>query len=236
MTTGLLAALALPLVLLLPSPRRRRSAALTCQARRAMSEPEPLRLTAGQPWRPQIEPPDHESRHAMRTRRFTRVSGMALAFLFILTIAPTSGHGDSLGSKGGRLDGVWQIQVTILSECGPTGVPVGGLPTIITFTRDGKVIETPGTLLLGPLPVLRVSPGLGAWQHLGRRHYTAVFRFFRINVPAITFAGTQKITEDIELSKDADEYAATGTSEVFDTDGNLTQTSCITLTGTRLEE
>jgi len=161
---------------------------------------------------------------------------MALAFLFILTVAPTSGYGDNQGSNGGRLDGVWQIQVTLLSACGPTGVPVGGLPTIIVFTRDGKVIETPGTPLLGPVPLLRVSPGLGAWQHLGGQHYTAVFRFFRINVPANTFAGIQKITEDVELSKDANEFTGTGTSEVFDTNGNPTQTSCIVLAGTRLEE
>ena len=75
------------------------------------------------------------------------------AAMFLLTIeAPTSAHADNQGSKGGRLDGVWQVEVTILSACGPTGVPVGGLPVIITFTRDGKVIETPGTPLLGPVP------------------------------------------------------------------------------------
>jgi hypothetical protein len=125
--------------------------------------------------------------------------------------------------------------VTILSACGPAGVPVGGLPSIITFTRDGKVIETPGTPLVGPLPVLRVSPGLGTWKNLGGRHYTAAFTFFRVNVPANTFAGTQKITEAIELSKDGDEFTATGTSEVFNTDGDLILTGCNTLTGTRLE-
>ena len=85
------------------------------------------------------------------------------------------------------------------------------------FTRDGKVIETPGTLLVGPLPVLRVSPGLGAWQHEGGPHYTGAFTFFRINVPANTFAGTQRMTEAISLNKDADEFTSTGTSEVFDT-------------------
>ena len=53
--------------------------------------------------------------------------------------------------------------------------------------------------------------------------------------PANTFAGTQKITEDIVLSKDADEFTTTGTSEVFDTNGNLVSTGCNTLTGTRID-
>jgi hypothetical protein len=142
---------------------------------------------------------------------------------------------DAALANGDRLQGVWSVQVTILSACGPTGVPVGVFPSIITFTRDGKVIETPGTPLVGPLPVLRVSPGLGTWQHEGGQHYTGAFTFFRINIPANTFAGTQKITEAIALTKHADEFTATGTSEVFDTNGNLVSTGCNTLTGTRLD-
>jgi hypothetical protein len=162
------------------------------------------------------------------TRHGALLVGSLLVAAMALGVSDVAGAGD-------RMEGVWDVQVTILSACGPTGVPVGGLPSIITFTRDGKVIETAGTPLVGPLPVLRVSPGLGTWQHLGRRNYTAAFTFFRINVPANTFAGTPKISEAIELSKGGDEFTATGTSEVFDTNGDLIQTGCNTLTGTRLE-
>lgn len=163
------------------------------------------------------------------TRRWVLLVGALLVATMAL------GMSDVALANGDRLHGVWDVQVTILSACGPTGVPVGGFPSIITFTRDRKVIETPGTLLVGPVPVLRVSPGLGTWQHEGGRHYTGTFTFFRVNVPANTFAGTQKITEAIELSKGGDEFTATGTSEVFDTDGNLIQSGCNTLTGARLE-
>jgi hypothetical protein len=163
----------------------------------------------------------------------TRRWALLAAGLLVATMA--LGMADVVLANGGQLEGVWSVQVTILSACGPTGVPVGGFPSIITFTRDGKVIETPGTPLVGPLPVLRVSPGLGTWQHEGGRHYTGAFTFFRVNVPANTFAGTQKITEDIVLSKDADEFTTTGTSEVFDTNGNLVSTGCNTLAGTRID-
>jgi len=163
----------------------------------------------------------------------TRRWAFLVAILLVAAIA--LGMADVALANGGRVQGVWSVQVTILSACGPTGVPVGGVPSIITFTRDGKVIETPGTPLVGPLPVLRVSPGLGTWQHEGGRHYTSAFTFFRINVPANTFAGTQKITEAITLSNDADEFTAAGTSEVFDTNGNLLSTGCNTLAGTRID-
>ena len=43
-------------------------------------------------------------------------------------------------ADGGQIQDVWSVQVTILSACRPTGVPVG-IPSIIMFTRDGKVIE-----------------------------------------------------------------------------------------------
>lgn len=66
-------------------------------------------------------------------------------------------------------------------------------------------------------------------------NYTGACTFFRVNVPANVLAGTQKITEAIELSKGGDQFTATGTAEVFDTDGDLILTGCNTLTGTRLE-
>lgn len=44
----------------------------------------------------------------------------------------------------------------------------------------------------------------------------------------------KRITETIELSK-GDQFTATGTTEILDTDGDLILTGCNTLTGTRLE-
>jgi hypothetical protein len=151
---------------------------------------------------------------------------MVLAGLLTVTI-------EALASE--RLEGVWDVQVTILSTCSPSGIPVNEVPSMITFTRDGKVIETAGTPLVGPVPVLRGSPGLGTWQRRGGRHSTATFTFFRINVPANTFAGTQTITEDIELSRDGNEFTATGTSEIRDASGNVILTGCNSLTGNRID-
>src|SRR4030095_17015553 len=98
----------------------------------------------------------------MEMRPFTLLPAMVLAVL--LMGGPVLGH-DSASAD--RIEGVWNVEVTILSACGPTGVPVA------TFR--------PGTTLAPPPPILRGSPGLGTWQHLGGRRYTAVFTFFRLN-------------------------------------------------------
>jgi hypothetical protein len=55
------------------------------------------------------------------------------------------------------------------------------------------------------------------------------------NTPANTFAGTQTITEDIDLDRNGDEFTASGTSEVRDASGNVTLTGCNTLAGTRID-
>ena len=48
-----------------------------------------------------------------------------------------------------------------------------------------------------------------------------------------TYARHDRV-HDIELSK-GDQFTATGTTEILDTDGDLILTGCNTLTGTRLE-
>lgn len=165
----------------------------------------------------------------MQTRPFTLFPCMVLAVLLIG--GPVFGHDKA---NADRIEGVWNVEVTILSACGPTGVPIGTVPAMNMFIHGGLLTEAPGTTLVPPPPILRGSPGLGTWQHLGGHHYTAAFTFFRLN-PDNTFAGTQRIAEDIELSQDADSFTSTGTSEIFDTDGRSIRTGCNTEVATRTQ-
>jgi hypothetical protein len=164
----------------------------------------------------------------MRTMRFTLLPAAALAFLITLT---SEAHGN-------QIEGLWDVVVWITDCASGAPAPVPPIRAMITFTRDGKVIETAGTPLLGPIPIQRVSPGLGTWQHLGQRHFTAAFTFFRINVPPtaavpFSFAGTQTITEDIELSHDGNEFSAIGTSQIVNADGTKPDETCNSLAGVR---
>ncbi|MGI8734179.1 MAG: hypothetical protein ACR2LM_12885, partial [Pyrinomonadaceae bacterium] len=70
--------------------------------------------------------------------------------------------------------------------------------------------------------------------YVGSQNYAASFMFFRFS-PEGTFLGTQKITQDIELDRHADQLNITATNEVFDTGGNVTGTGCVTAIGTRFE-
>ena len=166
----------------------------------------------------------------MRTMRFTLLPAMALALLVTVTIEATA--------TGRQIEGLWNVLVTI-TDC-TTGDPLPGVPRIwglIMFTRHGQVIETAGTPLVGlPQPQQRLMPGLGTWQRLGGRHFTAAFSFFRINIPANTFAGTQTITEDIDLSHDGNAFTSTGTSQIVLADGTELAATCNALTGTRWDQ
>jgi hypothetical protein len=184
----------------------------------------------------------------MRTKRFTRLPGLAFAILFTLLIGqgPVVGHDDSKGAKADRIEGVWDDEVIII-DCA-TGESTGReFPSTIMFMHGGQLIETPGTPLgppmlpsqgppPPPIPIRRGHVGLGSWHHLGGRHYTAAFRCFRFIADGSaadgSFAGIQEITEAIELSEDGDEFTTTGTSHIKDGNGS-TQDGCNTLKGTR---
>jgi len=123
----------------------------------------------------------------------------------------------------------------ILSDCSPTGVPVRTIVDMKMFIHGGQLIETSGTPGVGAPPLQRGSPGLGTWQHLGQRHYSAVFRFFRFDGSDDTFVGIQVVYQDIKLSKDGNAFTYTGTTNIFDATGTLITTRCTTGTATRLE-
>jgi hypothetical protein len=162
----------------------------------------------------------------MRTRRFTLLTAVALAFLVVVTT-------EALATNN-EIEGLWDVVVTI-TDCA-NGNPLPGVSLVrgMIMFRHGQVIETAGTPLVGPpQPQQRLATGLGTWQRLGRRHFGAAFTFFRINIPTNTFAGTQTITEDIDLSHDGTEFTSTGTSQIVLADGTELPATCNALNGTR---
>ena len=169
----------------------------------------------------------------MDGRRLLLEGGSLVAALILGVSGVAPAHAEP-GSGKQTLEGVWQGELTILSACGPTGVPVAQFPGLITYTSDGKVIETPATPA-GPDPTtVRTSPGLGTWQHEGGQQFSNIFRFFNITVPGSFPAGSATIKQAIELSQDGNSYTVTGTADFFDSAGNLIVHDCHTETGTRL--
>ena len=172
----------------------------------------------------------------MQTRRFTLLPSITLAVMLTMLVGQSLVFGDDDGkAQAGRIEGVWRVNEVILTDCSPTGVPARTVADMNMFIHGGQLIETPGTLGVGDPTRQRVSPGLGTWQHLGKGHYSVVFRFFRFNRADDTFAGTQIVYKAIELSKDGGTFTSTGTTDIFDADDHFITTRCTKGTATRLE-
>lgn len=183
----------------------------------------------------------------MRTTWLKTMSGVPLAILLALTISQVLVSGQDAkeqhsqdaeetqmqessesSARAGKLEGTWRLQVTG-RNC-QTGDPIPrSVQSLQTYVRGGTLLETSNAIS----SALR-STGQGVWHHKGWRRYAATFMFFRFN-PDGSFAGTTRVTQDIELSRDGDELNTTITLEVRDANDNFIFTACATATGTRLE-
>jgi hypothetical protein len=159
----------------------------------------------------------------MKTRFLKIISGMALATVLALTVTQVSAFAQSAQKQQG-IEGVWDVRITVV-QC-DSGKAIGTGRAILMFINGGGLTD------INP-DFLRTA-SLGAWRHLRGRNYTAVNRFFVFKADG-SFAGTQATTTDINLSRNADEYAATATFEFSDPADQLISSGCATSTATRFE-
>jgi hypothetical protein len=128
-------------------------------------------------------------------------------------------------SEGGPLEGTWQAQLTSINcETGEPLVTPPPFVSLITFTRSGSIIEQSNSLFLR-------SIGQGTWQHTGGQSYTSTVTFFRFGfnpsaANPFPFIGTVRITKQIELSLDGNEYTATTQAQFTPVSGSPT-TTCL---------
>jgi hypothetical protein len=128
------------------------------------------------------------------------------------------------GQEQRGIEGVWDVSVTAVS-CA-TGATLFTGRAILMFIDGGSLTEIADRA--------NRSTGLGTWRHLGGRSYTALEKFIDYTA-AGGFNGTEVITREIELGKNADEYTATATTEVFNAADQLIRTGGATATATRFE-
>ncbi len=152
------------------------------------------------------------------------VSTMALAAL-ILTPASLFAQQELSAQHRASLEGVWNAQVTSTDCNGHILMAFRGLNAFheggtLTFIGNGN-------------PELG-NVVLGTWQRTGgMRTFNATFQGFNFN-PDGSFAGTLKVASQIHLSTDGNSYTSTDTFAVYDPDGNLIFSGCITEVATRL--
>lgn len=161
----------------------------------------------------------------MRKIFLTTMGGMALAVLLSAMFAPNWVSGRS---GGGRLEGTWNVRVT-LRNC-QTGAEIRpAFASLTTFMFGGTTLDS-----TSGVPQALRTPGLGVWSHVGGNTYRFSFKSFSFD-PANVFTGSTKITHEAALASDGTEFSSAGTAEVSDSNGNLTFTGCSTTTATRFE-
>jgi hypothetical protein len=160
----------------------------------------------------------------MRNILVKALGGIALAIFLAVMFTPAWGSG---AGGGGRLEGAWDVQVTI-RNC-QTGARITSFSSVTTFMAGGTLVDsTSGT------PPSRRTPGQCDWGHGSGDAYRFSFKTFNFD-PAGTFTGWTKITHEAVFGASNDEYSSSGTSETYDTNGNLTATGCSTTTATRFQ-
>jgi hypothetical protein len=157
----------------------------------------------------------------MKTRLWKIISGIAFATVLASTTQISALAEPKEKQRG--IEGVWHVTVTVV-QC-DTGNPILTGQAVIMFSDGGFLTEIADNHLH--------STGLGTWRHVEGPRYTATDYTFFFNADD-TFAGTQVVSRDIDLSANADEYTAAATFNFFDPNNQLVRSGCATATAARL--
>jgi len=146
---------------------------------------------------------------------------VAVACVLVTMVAPTA---TGQRTVGGKLEGAWNVTVTICNN-GPTGTRLN------TFMFGGTMQEF--AALVSPLVPVRRGPGHGVWEHSTDGQYSYTVKFFVLNADS-TLAGWRIETRDVTVDVSGSSYTATGTSQLYDINGNpVGPPICATETATR---
>lgn len=155
---------------------------------------------------------------------FLALGGLALVISCSAVFAPASG---SVQGGGGRLEGTWDVQVSI-RNC-QTGAEIRNFASVTAFTFGGITTDTTS----GTPQALR-TPGYGVWSHVGGNTYSFSFKAFNFDA-GNNFTGWTKIAHEATLDSNGSQYTSAGTSEVYAANGALLFTGCSTTTATRFQ-
>src|SRR5438093_8133379 len=160
----------------------------------------------------------------MKKPNIVRLS-LALASLVAVTIA--SGQDPRpVGTVGGRLQGTWEMQIT-LNDC--AGHVIRSFPSLIECAAGGTVVESnAGT------PQAMKTPGEGVWRHATDHNYAFRFKFFNFNAQNV-FTGWTIIAGETTVDKTGNANSGTATVKVYDPNGVLLVTLCAETAGTSFE-
>ena len=161
----------------------------------------------------------------MKTKLVKSIMAPLLGACALVTLA-TAGTPPLVGTEGGRLEGTWDMQIT-LTDC--VGHTIRSFPSLIEFATGGTVVESnAGT------PQALKTPGEGVWRHTTDNNYAFSFKFFTFNSENV-FTGWTVIAGETTVDATGETHAGSANVEVHAPNGVLVATACAAISGTRFE-
>ena len=130
------------------------------------------------------------------------------------------------GTVGGRLQGTWDMQIT-LTDC--HGHVLRSFPSLVIFMAGHTMMESnAGT------PQALKTPGEGVWRHTTNNNYAFRFKFFTFNSLNV-FTGWTIIAGETTVDSTGNANTGSATVKVYAPNGVLLATVCAETAGTRFE-
>ena len=157
------------------------------------------------------------------------IGGTALA---LLLVGGTQMFGNDQHSEKHQrgIEGVWQV-TRVGVNCNDPNQQLGSpFPAIMTFHRDGIVSGAAKSPVTGPFD----TPEFGSWKREpGSQNYSFRELSYKYDSNGV-FLGPLVLTATVELTS-ANSFIYSATIQIFDANGNLSQTRCGRATATRFE-
>ena len=142
--------------------------------------------------------------------------------LVTMVAATASGQ----GTQGGRLEGTWDMQIT-LNDC--SGHVIRSFPTLVVFMAGGTVTEASG----GTSPALQTG-GKGVWSHTTDSNYAFRFKDFTFD-SSYVFTGWVIITGETTVDATGNTTAGPATVDIYNPSGGLVAHLCADAVATRFQ-
>jgi hypothetical protein len=160
--------------------------------------------------------------------KMTLVKSLMVPLLFAcaLTTLIAAERPSRDGMVGGKLQGTWDMQIT-LNDC--AGHTIRSFPTLVAFNAGGTVTEASA----GTSPALQTG-GKGVWSHTTDSNYAFRFKDFTFSTSNV-FTGWVIITGETTVDETGYALGGPATVDIYNPSGVLVAHLCADAAGTRFD-
>jgi len=160
----------------------------------------------------------------MKTK-FVKSIMTSLLLIFALATLLAAAMSPNEGTQGGRIQEVWETQIT-LNDC--AGHVIRSFRGMLTFHQGGTMMDGTTT------PSALRTPAEGVWRHATDNTYAFRMKSFTFDAQNV-FTGWTIIAGELTVDHTGDVFTGPATVQVYDPNGNLGPTLCAESSGARFE-